>query len=58
MVKVEYHGNENLLKNSEKNGICWLKINVPNNQKNKLTTQVFFLNAIKFLGFYIKNSSF
>ncbi len=28
------------------------------NNKKYLTTPVFFLNAIKFLGFYIKYSSF
>ncbi len=42
--KVEYHANENPLKNSEKNDICcWLKVNISNNQKNKnITTLVFF----------------
>ncbi len=33
MVKVEYHANENPLKNSEQNSICWSNINVSNNEK-------------------------
>ncbi len=32
-VKVKYHANENPLKCSEKNSICWSKINVSNNEK-------------------------
>ncbi len=34
-IKVEYHANENPLKNSEKISICWSKLNVSNNQ-NKI----------------------
>ncbi len=53
VVKVEYHVNENPLTNSEKNGICWLKVNVSNNQKKKyLTILVFKKSAIKCLGFF------
>ncbi len=37
MFKVEYHANEYPLKNSEKNNICWWKVNVSNNQKYKNT---------------------
>ncbi len=33
-IKVEYHANENPLKYSEKDNICWSKVNVSNNQKN------------------------
>ncbi len=58
-IKVEYHANENPLKNSEKNSISWSKVNVSNNQKNNnILPCYFFSNAITFLGFYIKNSSF
>ncbi len=33
LINVEYHANENPLKNSGKNSICWSKINLSNNQK-------------------------
>ncbi len=60
--KVEYHANENPLKNSEKHGMCWSKVNVSNNNKNKYKKTPYHasrsLNAITCLGFYIKNSSF
>ncbi len=56
-LKVEFHANENPLNNSEKNSICWSKVNVSNNKKATYRASV-FLNAIKFLGFYIKNCSF
>ncbi len=32
--KVEYHANENPLKHSEKNSICWSKVNVSINPQN------------------------
>ncbi len=36
-IQVEYHANENPLKNSEKNSMCWSKVNLSNNQnKNTL----------------------
>ncbi len=57
-VKVDYHSNENPLKISEKNSICWSKVIVSNNNNKKehLPMLVFKTNAIKFLGVYIKNS--
>ncbi len=59
LLKVEYHANENPLKKSEKNSIRWWKVNVSNNEKQIIPYQArLFLNAIKFLGFHIKNSSF
>ncbi len=46
------------IKNYEKR-IFWLKVNVSNNHKIIISYHaLFFLNAIKFLMFYIKNSSF
>ncbi len=45
-IKVEYHANENPLKKSENNSICWSKVNVSNYQKT-ITMPV--------LGFYIEN---
>ncbi len=57
-VKVEYHAKENSLNNSEKNSICLSKVNVFTNKKNNLTMLFLCVNAIKFLGFYIKNRSF
>ncbi len=30
LFKVEYHANENPLKYSDKNSICWSKVNVSN----------------------------
>ncbi len=35
-IKVEYHAGaeyQNLLKNSEKNSMCWSKITLSNNEK-------------------------
>ncbi len=32
-IKVEYHAKENPLTSSEKNSICWPKVNVSNNPK-------------------------
>ncbi len=58
MFKVKYHANENTLKNSEKIGYVGQRLMYPIIKKKYLSTPVFFLNAIKFLGFYIKNSSF
>ncbi len=40
VVKVEYHANEKL-QNSEKNSICWSKVNVSNNKKEKYLTTLF-----------------
>ncbi len=55
--KVEYHANENRLKILKK--IAYVKQRYPIiKTKTKLTALDFFLNVIKFLGFYIKNSSF
>ncbi len=57
-VKVEYHVNENPLKNSEKS-ICWSKVDVSNNHEKIIPYHaIFVLNAIKCLGLYIKNGSF
>ncbi len=55
LVKVEYLTNENPLKHSGNNSICWSKVS--NNKKNPYHASC-FLNAIKVLGFYINNSSF
>ncbi len=41
---------------SEKNSMCWSKVNVSN--KKKAYHASFFLNSITFLGVYIKNSIF
>ncbi len=57
-LKVEYHANENPLKDSEKNSICWSKVNVYNNKKKTPYHASFILIAIMFLGFYNKNGSF
>ncbi len=55
-IKVEYHANENLLQNSEK--IAYVGQRLMNPIKKRYLTMLFFLNAITFLGFDIKNSSF
>ncbi len=49
-IKVEYHANENPLKYSEKNSICWSKVNVTNNQQITIPYNASWvlLNAIKF----------
>ncbi len=51
MFKVEYHDNENPLKDSET--IAYISQMHPIIKKNTLPYRV-FLNAITFLGFYIK----
>ncbi len=59
-LKVEYQANakyENPYQNSEKNSMYWSKVNVSNNEKKHLAMLDFFLNAIYFLGIYIKNSN-
>ncbi len=57
-VKVEYHANENPLKYSEKIAYVGQRLMYPIIKKNYLTSPDLFKNAIKILGFYIKNSSF
>ncbi len=42
LLKVEYHANENPLQNSEKNSICWSKINVSDNQKRIISYHASF----------------
>ncbi len=55
MVKDEYHANENPLKMSEINNICWSKINVSNNQKNIIPHHAsFFLMPLSFYVFTLK----
>ncbi len=58
LIKIEYHASEKPLQNSKTNSICSSKVNVSNNQKNIPYHTSFKKNTIKFLGFYIKNSSF
>ncbi len=46
MIKVEYHANDNSLKNSEKNCICWTKVNVSNNRKIIIPYYASFFNSL------------
>ncbi len=55
--KVEYHAHENPLKHSEKIAYVGQGSMYPI-MKKKPYHASFFFNVIKFLGFYIKNSSF
>ncbi len=58
MFKVEYHANENPLKYSEKIAYISQMLMYPIITKQLYLTMLVFLNAIKCLGIYIKNSSF
>ncbi len=57
IIKVEYHVNENPLKNSEKIAYIVQKLMYPKIKKNTCHASL-KKNGIKILGFYIKNSSF
>ncbi len=57
LFEVEYHANENPLKNSEKIAYFGQRLMYPLIFVENLTTLI-KKNAIKFLGFYIKHSSF
>ncbi len=56
--KVEYHANENPLENSEKIAYVGLSLMYPIIKNKNFTMLGVFLNTIKILGFYVKNSSF
>ncbi len=56
--KVEYHANENPLKKSEKIAYVDQRLMYPIIKKLIPYHTRVFLNAIKVLGFHIKNSSF
>ncbi len=55
-IAVEYHANENPLKNSEKIAYVGQRLMYPIIKKKIPHHASIFLNAITFLGFYIKNS--
>ncbi len=58
-IVIECHANENQLKTSEKYTMSWSNVNVSNNQNIIIPyNAIKFLNAITFLGFYIKYGSF
>ncbi len=56
LFKVEHHANDNSLKISEKMAYVGQRLMYPIIKKKNLTSLK--KKAIKFLGFYIKNSSF
>ncbi len=58
IIKVEYHANENPLKKLEKIGYVGQRLMYPIIKNKYLTMLNLFLNAITFLGLYIKNRSF
>ncbi len=57
-IKVKYHANENPLNILKKIAYVGQKLMYPIIKKQKKLHLTRFLNAIKFLGFYIKNSNF
>ncbi len=58
MLKVEYYANENPLKMSEKNNVCWWKVNVSNNEKIIISYHASFVVKCHLVfTFYIKNSN-
>ncbi len=51
-LKLEYHANAKPLENSEKNSMCWSKVNVLNNEKIIIPYHAsLFSNAIEFFMF-------
>ncbi len=57
IIKIEYHANEIPSKYSEKIAYVGQRLMYPIKKKKPYHTRLFF-NAIKILGFYIKNCSF
>ncbi len=58
LIKVDYHANENPLKNVEKIAYVCQSLMYSIIKKNMILYYASFFNAFSFLGFYIKNSSF